>query len=276
MSSGTQWTNRSQRLKDSGRRSKRSERGEKFGTVGAAAGGIPLGGFVRGFFGHIGALVVGDVQFTVNFSSLTKWVDQAPAPVTLLKGGLGPFGNVPWSLSAGAPDAAQHGVHHRPNRLWAVHVTAMAVMPMTTWTIALRTQFGAGVNTSRFVGVRDSVWNGYHWVYNEVTHKLSIVVPGAVAGTITFDLVFTEDVPFTVISRYDGTTHFADLYDEEGVFIETKTALHSGTTLTDNSFNVFDNQGIVYIKQMLFYIGFAPNAQLPVIVANSLVAAVPS
>ena len=38
MSSGSQWTSRSQRLKNSGRRSRRSMRGRKFGTVGGPAG----------------------------------------------------------------------------------------------------------------------------------------------------------------------------------------------------------------------------------------------
>lgn len=275
MSSGTQWTNRSRRLKDSGRSSKRSERGEKFGLAGVAAGGIPLGGFVRGWFGHIGAWITGDVQFTLNFAVLLKWVDQADPTIILLKTA-SPRGVVPWSGSPGAPDAAQLGVRHQTNGLWAVHNTAMAVMSMATWTIPLRLRFAAGVNTTRFIGIRDATWNGYHWTYNETTNKLSIVVPGTVAGTITFDLVLTADEPYTVISRYDGTTHFADLYDEEGVFIERKSALHSGTTITNETFNVYDNQGRVYIKQMIFYPEFAPDTQLPDIVANSLLEAVPS
>lgn len=217
-----------------------------------------------------------DTQFDTDFDTIAAWDDQS-ADVIRLTNLSGPLGRTPWS-AFGAPDDAELGVRVRTNDNFNSHATAMAGIDRAAWTFAMRVYFAAtGSSFARFIGINSTTWGSWYLYYDYLSNLLEIRSHGTDSGNIVFTTTIDPIEPLTIISRYDGVTHFGEIRDANGDLIEALSTTHSGVVRTNDFLIICDGQTrFMTLKKMIFYNRFLENgAEIDALRENLLTEDVP-
>ncbi len=240
-------------------------------------GGAPVtSDFIRHWVANPGALISGFAQFTINNQTLVAWDDRSAGAIRLVASG-SPQGKIGGGSFGAGPDALLSACRLTgdPNT-FLPDADAMSGMDLSTWTYMARILFeGAGVGIGRFCGIKHSVLaSGIHLAYDYDNDVLGVRAPGLLPGNLTMDPVggTVQDVAYTVVSDYDGATHRARLYDEDGVLLDTQSDTHSGTTTDGDDVHIHDVGATtpIRIRKYACWNRQLTEAQITAIVANSL------
>ena len=251
------------------------------GLVRADSGVADLSGFERLWIASLGAFksLAPDVQFDGNNNDILAWDDLSGDAVRLLPdGGANPFGQVPWA-AVGGPDDAAKAVGFLANQNFGSLATAMEGMGRAAWTIVVRCHFGGNsIGFGRFILLNSTANGSWRIRFDYLNNLIEILSAGTDDGDLAFIETLPQDSPITILSRYDGTTHFGAVYNEIGVLIEALTTSHSGVTRTDDSFltqAAGDNRQMD-VKKMVFYDRFMDDDDAAALVENSLTDEIPT